>query len=66
VLLLADIEIHRLPSSFLLLSKETSQAADFLGLYVFKGLQAVELGIDSFQGVQGQVSLSEAALIVDH
>lgn len=53
VLLLAYIEIHSFPASVLLLSKETSQAADFLGLDVFKGLQAVELGIDSFQGVQG-------------
>ena len=66
VLFLADIEIHRLPPSILLLSKEASQTADFLGLDVFEGLQTVELGIDSIQGVQGQVSLSETALIIDN
>ena len=66
VLLFAYIEIHGLPASVLLLSKEASQTADFLGLDVFEGLQTVELGIDSFQGVQGQVSLSKAALIIDN
>ena len=52
VLLLTCVEIHRLPPSVLLLSKEASQPADFLGLYVLEGLQAVELSIDSVQGVQ--------------
>lgn len=52
VLLLACVEIHRLLSSVLLLSKKASQPADLLGLDIFEGLQAVELCIDSFKGVQ--------------
>ena len=52
VLLLACVEIDRLPPSVLLLSKEASQPADFLRLDVFEGLQAVELVVDSVQGVQ--------------
>ena len=52
VLLLAYIEIHRLPPSVLLLSQEASQPADFLRLDVLEGLKAVELVVDSVQGVQ--------------
>jgi hypothetical protein len=65
VLLLAYIEIQRLRPSVLLLSKKASQPADFLGLNVFEGLQAVKLSIDSFKCVQGEVSLSEAALVIN-
>ena len=66
VLLLACVEIHRLPPSVLVLSKEASQPADFLRFDVLEGLQAVELVVDSVQGVQGEVSLGEATLIIDY